>query len=349
MLPLILKHHDYICERAFGKVSLFSGPTEPASKNKQQQESNPALRQSMHTAYSEESVPSQQGKTVLITGANTGIGFETARIFAAKDARVLLGCRSKPRALQAIEDIRAIYPDADVAWVELDLSDLNAIKRAAEVVQAESRLDLLINNAAIMAVPRSLTKDGFESQFGVNHLGHFALVGLLVQKLAAQPGTRVVTVSSLAHRTGKINFNDLNGAASYSSMSRYQMSKAANLYFTLELQRRLSLANNATISVGCHPGIATTEIGRHFPAWLRLITPLANPFFNSAAQGALPSLYAATSPEVTGMGYYGPTKRGESVHSAGKARIAEHILDEAIARQLWDKSVELTGIDFNLK
>ena len=303
----------------------------------------------MHTIYSEESVASQQGKTVFITGANTGIGFETARIFAARGARVLLGCRSKPRATQAIEDIQTICPKADLAFVKLDLANLNSIKAAAEVVQAESSLDLLINNAAIMAVPRSLTEDGFESQFGVNHLGHFALTGLLIEKMLAQPGARVVTVSSLAHRTGKINFSDLNGTASYSSMSRYQMSKAANLYFTLELQRRLSLVDSATLSVGCHPGIATTEIGRHFPAWLRLITPLANPFFNSAAQGALPILYAATSPEVIGMGYYGRTKRGESVHSAGKARIAEHILDETTARHLWERSIALTGINFNLK
>jgi NAD(P)-dependent dehydrogenase (short-subunit alcohol dehydrogenase family) len=303
----------------------------------------------MHAAYSEKSIPNQTGKTVLITGANTGIGFETARIFAARGARVLLGCRSKPRAIQAIEDIRAISPDADLAWVELDLADLNIIKRAAEEVQRQPSLDLLINNAAIMAVPRSHTKDGFESQFGVNHLGHFALTGLLIEKMSTQPGARVVTVSSLAHRTGKINFNDLDGAASYSSMSRYQMSKAANLYFTLELQRRLGLADSTTISVGCHPGIATTEIGRHFPAWLRLITPLANPFFNSAAQGALPILYAATSPEVIGMDYYGPIRRGESVYSAGKARIAEHILDQTIAGRLWDKSAQLTGISFKLK
>ena len=333
-------------------VAFIAGLKSPATQNTTKQiyaSLTIALRPPMRQSYSEEDIPSQHGKTVLITGANTGIGFETARIFATKNARVLLGCRSKSKAMQAIEDIQAVYPKADLAWIELDLSDLNNIRSAAEVVQTESRLDILINNAAIMAVPRSLTKDGFECQFGVNHLGHFALTGLLLQKLAVQSGARVVTVSSLAHRTGKINFNDLHGASSYSSMSRYQMSKAANLYFTLELQRRLGSANNGTLSIGCHPGIATTEIGRHFPAWLRLITPLANPFFNSAAQGALPCLYAATSPDVTGMGYYGPTKRAESVHSAGEAIIAEHIRDETIARQLWDKSVELTGVNFGLK
>jgi NAD(P)-dependent dehydrogenase (short-subunit alcohol dehydrogenase family) len=298
--------------------------------------------------YSEEQVPSQLGKVVFITGANTGIGYETARIFAGQDARVLLGCRSESRALQAISRIRGIHPQADLTWIPLDLANLNAIQAAAESVTNESRLDILINNAAIMAVPRSLTQDGFESQFGVNHLGHFALTGLLINKLAAQPDARVVTVSSLAHRTGKIDFSDIDGSRSYSSMSRYQMSKAANLYFTLELQRRLISANCPVLSVGCHPGIATTEIGRHFPAWLQLVTPLANPFFNSAAQGALPYLFAATSSTVKGMDYYGPTKRGESVRSAGKATIASHIMDETIARRLWDLSVELTGIEYKL-
>ena len=297
--------------------------------------------------YSEEQVPNLQGKVVLITGANTGIGFETARIFAGKNSRVLLGCRSESKAQLAISRIRDIHPQADLTWLPLDLADLNSIREAASVAE-ESQLDILINNAAVMAVPHSLTKDGFEHQFGVNHLGHFALTGLLIKTLTARPGTRVVTVSSLAHRTGKIDFNDIAGVQSYSAMSRYQMSKAANLYFTLELHRRLITANKSTLSVGCHPGIATTEIGRHFPTWLQLITPIANPFFNSAAQGALPSLFAATSPSVRGMDYYGPTKRGESVHSAGKAIIASHIMDETIASRLWDLSVELTGIEFKL-
>ncbi|HIG61390.1 MAG TPA: SDR family NAD(P)-dependent oxidoreductase [Gammaproteobacteria bacterium] len=297
--------------------------------------------------YSEEQVPSQQGKVVFITGANTGIGYETARIFAGKDARVLLGCRSESKAQLAISRIRDIHPQADLTWLPLDLADLNSIRAAASVAE-ESQLDILINNAAVMAVPRSLTRDGFEHQFGVNHLGHFALTGLLIKNLTASPGARIVTVSSLAHRSGKIDFDDITGAQSYSAMSRYQMSKAANLYFTLELHRRLLTANKSALSVGCHPGIATTEIGRHFPAWLQLITPLANPFFNSAAQGALPCLFAATSPTVKGMDYYGPTKRGESVRSAGQAIIASQIMDETIARRLWDLSAELTGIAFEV-
>ncbi|HIK68824.1 MAG TPA: SDR family NAD(P)-dependent oxidoreductase [Pseudomonadales bacterium] len=297
--------------------------------------------------YSEEQVPSQQGKVVFITGANTGIGYETARIFAGKDARVLLGCRSESKAQLAISRIRDIHPQADLTWLPLDLADLNSIRAAASVAE-ESQLDILINNAAVMAVPRSLTRDGFEHQFGVNHLGHFALTGLLIKNLIASPGARIVTVSSLAHRSGKIDFDDITGAQSYSAMSRYQMSKAANLYFTLELHRRLLTANKSALSVGCHPGIATTEIGRHFPAWLQLITPLANPFFNSAAQGALPCLFAATSPTVKGMDYYGPTKRGESVRSAGQAIIASQIMDETIARRLWDLSAELTGIAFEV-
>jgi NAD(P)-dependent dehydrogenase (short-subunit alcohol dehydrogenase family) len=297
--------------------------------------------------YSEKQVPSLQGKVVLITGANTGIGFETARILAGKNSRVLLACRSESKAQLAISRIRGIHPQADLTWLPLDLADLNSIRAAASVAE-ESQLDILINNAAVMAVPRSFTRDGFEQQFGVNHLGHFALTGLLIKKLTARPGARIVTVSSLAHRTGKIDFDDITGAQSYSAMSRYQMSKAANLYFTLELHRRLLTANKSTLSVGCHPGIATTEIGRHFPTWLQLLTPLANPFFNSAAQGALPSVFAATSPSVRGMDYYGPTKRGESVHSAGKAIIASHIMDDTIASRLWDLSEELTGIEFKL-
>lgn len=296
--------------------------------------------------YSESSVPDQRGKTFFITGANTGIGLEAARVLAGRGARVLLGCRSEEKARHAIDRIVEGHPDADATWIPLDLTRLKSVAGAAEEVRKEPRLDALVNNAGVMIPPKTITEDGFELQFGVNHLGHFALTGHLLDLLAATPGARVVNVSSGAHRAGRIDFDDPNAARSYNAIKRYGMSKAANLYFTLELARRLEAAGVDVTSVACHPGVADTELSRTFPAWFGVIAPFIRPLFNSPAEGALPTLMAATQPGVVPADYFGPTKRGETARSAGKAKISRHVRDESTARRLWDLSVELTGVSY---
>ena len=298
------------------------------------------------TQYDEASVPPQDGKTIFVTGANTGIGYEAARVLAERGARVLLGCRSEEKAKAAIEQIRGRRRDADLAWIPLDLTSLESVAAAAASVQAEPRLDTLVNNAGVMIPPKTLTKDGFELQFGVNHLGHFALTGHLLDRLAATPGARVVNVSSGAHKGGKIDFEDPHATRSYKPMGRYQMSKAANLYFTLELARRCAKNGLDITSVACHPGVANTELSRTFPAWFWIFAPLIGPFFNTQAEGALPTRLATTSPAVRPMDYYGPTRRMETARGAGPAEIANHVRDEAVARRLWDLSIELTGVSY---
>jgi NAD(P)-dependent dehydrogenase (short-subunit alcohol dehydrogenase family) len=213
-------------------------------------------------------------------------------------------------------------------------------------VTAEPRLDVLVNNAGVMIPPKTLTEDGFELQFGVNHLAHFALTGHLLELLTATPAARVVNVSSGAHRDGRIDFNDPHAEKSYNPIRRYQMSKAANLYFTFELARRCAVRGLDITSLACHPGIADTELSRTFPAWFSLIAPIARPFFNTPKEGALPTLLAATSPDVKPMDYYGPVARWETARSAGPAVIAEHIRDAAVASKLWDMSIEWTGVRY---
>ena len=196
----------------------------------------------MITNFTDTDIPDQTGKTFFITGANTGIGFEAAKAIAAKGGRVLLGCRSTEKGQDALARIADAHPGADIALVEIDLADLASVRAAAEVVAAEPRLDVLVNNAGVMWNPRTMTKDGFESQFGINHLGHFALTGLLLEKLEATPDSRIVTVSSTGHRLGDqdIYWDDINADQNYHPRRRYYASKLANLLFTYELDRRLS-------------------------------------------------------------------------------------------------------------
>lgn len=298
------------------------------------------------TDYREADIPSQDGKTILITGANTGIGFDTARVLALRGARVLLGCRSEEKADGAMNKIKAIQGDVDVAWVPLDLTSLASIEAAANIVNKETRLDALVNNAGVMIPPKQETSDGFELQFGVNHLGHFALTGRLLHKLKDQPEARIVNVSSMAHRNGKIDYEDIHAEKSYSRMGRYSMSKFANILFTYELQRRLQRANSSAISVACHPGGSATELGRYIsPFFALLLTPL-NLLMNTSAEGALPTLMATTSTEVQSGDYFGPMKMGEMRHSAQKVDTIAASKDEADAARLWDLSTELTSVEF---
>jgi NAD(P)-dependent dehydrogenase (short-subunit alcohol dehydrogenase family) len=297
------------------------------------------------TSFTESDVPDQSGRTFLVTGANTGIGFEVARVLAERGGRVLLGCRSEDRATEAIDRIEAAVDGADLRFIPLDQGDLASVAAAAELVADEDRLDVLVNNAGIMMPPRELTTDGFESQFGVNHLGTFALTCQLLDKLAETDDSRVVVTSSIAHRGGDIHFDDIDASEKYGAQDRYQQSKLANLLFMYELDRRLRAADSPTIAVGCHPGIATTELSRHLPKVVMLAAPVLSVFFNSPAAGAWPTLMAATSDEVEGGDYVGPSKRGETAGPARKVGSTERARDEQLAQQLWDLSIEMTGVD----
>ncbi len=302
----------------------------------------------MSQDFNEASVPDQSGRTILVTGANTGIGYEAARVLAGRGARVLLGCRSTVKARDARERICALHPKAKVELLSLDLGNLQSVREAADEVSREARLDLLINNAGIMVPPREETADGFESQFGVNHLGHFALTGLLLEKLLATPGSRVVNVSSGAHKWGKIEFDDVNATRSYNRQTRYGMSKLANLLFTFDLQRRLATAGAETIAVACHPGVSETELSRNMPAWMKLLTPVFRLLSHPPPQGALPTLRAATDPQVEGGQYYGPAGLLEMSGPPVLVEGNEASQDTQVARRLWDLSVEMTGVEIAL-
>jgi NAD(P)-dependent dehydrogenase (short-subunit alcohol dehydrogenase family) len=297
-------------------------------------------------AYTESDVPAQTGKTIFVTGANTGLGYHTARVLAQRGARVLLGCRSEQKAEQAIKEIQAITSDANVTWVPLDLANLTSIKEAAVLVNQEERLDALINNAGVMIPPRLETEDGFELQFGVNHLGHFALTGHLISKLKDQPDARVVTVTSLAHRNGQMDYDDVHAQKKYNRLTRYNMSKLANVLFTYELQRKLEDAGSQAIAVACHPGVSTTELLRYTPRLLLSITAPLMRLVNSSAEGALPTLLATTGPDVNGGDYFGPTKMMELKASAQKVDTSAASKDEKDAKNLWELSTELTGVAY---
>jgi len=280
----------------------------------------------------------------VVTGANTGLGFETARVLAARGASVVLAVRDTDKGQRAAARIAGTAPGADVMVQPLDLASLDSIRAAAGELRARHpRIDLLVNNAGVMFPPRQATRDGFELQFGTNHLGHFALTGLLLEQMLPVPGSRVVTVSSLAHRVrARINFGDLQGERSYSRVGAYGQSKLANLMFAYELARRLSGAG-ITIAVAAHPGLAATELSRYTPAIVAFSYALVS---QHAAMGALPVLRAATDPGVAGGQYYGPRgffgARGYPTlaHSNRRSR------DTAVQRRLWAVSEELTGVTF---
>jgi len=298
---------------------------------------------SNNKGFTEADVSKQTGKTFIVTGANTGVGFEITRVLAARGARVLLGCREQTRAQDAIAQIRRITPNADLVWLPLDLGDLDSVRTAAEIAAKEPRIDALINNAGIMNPPLTRTKQGFESQFGVNHLGVFALTSLLLPKLAETPGSRVVVTSSVAHLKASIDWDDLNADKSYSKTERYGGSKLANALFFFELDHRLRAAKSPVTAIGVHPGVASTSLGRHMGI-AQIAGPIVGLLLNSADKGAWPALLAATG-KVKPGGYYGPTGFGGIRGVAGEAKRAPHAGDPALAKRLWEVSVAMTGID----
>ncbi len=301
------------------------------------------------SGFTADDVTDQSGKTFLVTGANTGLGFEAAKVLAARGGRVLLGCRSEDKATAAMDKIASSVPGADLRFIPLDQGDLASVEAAAGLVQEEDRLDVLVNNAGIMMPPLQYTTDGFESQFGVNHLGTFALTSHLLPMLAATGAehgqSRVVMTSSIAHKPGKIDFDDLEAHQRYDPQTRYQQSKLANLLFMYELDRRLRAADSPTIAVACHPGIAATELARHLPKMVALAMPLVKLVLNSASQGAWPTLMAATSADIDGGDYTGPSRFGETSGPAQKASSTDRARDPELAARLWDVSTELTGVD----
>lgn len=291
-------------------------------------------------------VPDQRGRVAIITGSSSGIGYETARVLAAKNATVIIAVRDLEKGQSALEKIKNEHPEAD-AWVmELDLANLNSVRRFAEEFRKKfSQLDLLINNAGVMMPPYSKTADGFELQFGTNHLGHFALTGLLFDMILKTENSRIVTVSSSAHGAGKLDFDDLNWEKrKYKKMKTYADSKIANLYFTYTFQEKLEKMGSKTIAVASHPGWTGTELQRHVGLFIFL-----NRFFSqSIDMGALPTLYAATAPDVKGGGYYGPAGRKEMKGYPKKVDSNELSHDKEIAKKLWDVSEELTKVKFFL-
>lgn len=304
----------------------------------------------MSDGFTDRDVPDQAGRTFLVTGANSGIGFEAAAVLARSGARVLLGCRDEGRAAAAAAQIRERTPGADLGIVLLDQASLASVEAAAaQVREEEPRLDVLVNNAGVMAPPLTRTEDGFELQFGVNHLATFALTAHLLPLLRGREGSRVVTTSSIAHRTGRLFLDDPHAEGDYDAFERYRQSKLANLLFALELDRRLRSAGETTISVACHPGLATTNLVEDSAPWARWLLPVVRPLlhlrWNSPAQGAWPTLMAATDPDVEGGEYLGPTRRGETAGPAGRAYAVTTARDEDLARQLWELSVELTGVE----
>jgi NAD(P)-dependent dehydrogenase (short-subunit alcohol dehydrogenase family) len=301
--------------------------------------------------WTADDVPDQTGRLALVTGANSGIGLETARVLVGRGARVLMACRNPEKGADAQQEIGS----AHVELLELDLADLASVRSAASRVLAEhDRLDLLINNAGIMAVPEGRTPDGFELQLGTNHLGHFALTGLLVERLLETPGSRVVNVSSGAHRWGDLDFDDLQWERrTYKRFGAYGSSKLANLLFTLELQRRFDVDGAKSLAVSAHPGIAKTNLARRPAgspgAWrdsvMRLFTGW---MLQDAAMGALPTLRAATDPDVLGGEYYGPDGRGELGGHPVKVPASTRAQDAERAARLWRVSEQLTGVSFPL-
>ena len=295
--------------------------------------------------WSAEALGDQSGRVAIVTGSNSGIGFETARVLAGKGATVVMACRNLEKANPKADEIRAAHPGADVNAMQLDLSDLGSVQRFAEGFRAKhSRLDLLINNAGIMVPPYGKTAQGFETQFGVNHLGHFALTGSLLDLITNTPGSRIVTVSSIAHYMGKIDFADLNWEKGYRAQAAYGQSKIANLLFTYELQRRLATAGKDTIAVAAHPGWTETNLQEHAKGVKFLNRFLAQ----EPLMGALPTLYAATEPGVNGAEYFGPSGFMEMNGPPKKVKSNKRSHDPNVAERLWNVSEELTGVHFQI-
>jgi NAD(P)-dependent dehydrogenase (short-subunit alcohol dehydrogenase family) len=301
--------------------------------------------------WTTEDIPPQRGRVALVTGANSGIGYEAALGLARAGATVIAAARDPQRGEDAVARLRAGAPGADVELQRLDLADLASVREAAaEVSERHEALDLLINNAGVMALPHRRTADGFEMQFGTNHLGHFALTGLLADRLRAAASPRVVTISSGAHRAGKLRWDDLQSEQRYQRWLAYGQSKLANLLFAFELQRRADRAGLSLLSMAAHPGFTHTNLQTAGPLMQgqKLKARLSDVGYRlisqSAARGALPTLYAATVEDLPGGTYVGPDGPLEWAGHPTVVTAKAAAYDEGDARRLWEVSEELTGV-----
>jgi NAD(P)-dependent dehydrogenase (short-subunit alcohol dehydrogenase family) len=302
--------------------------------------------------WTTDEMPEQRGRTAIVTGGNSGLGRIVARELARHGARVVIASRDKAKNAEAARAIVAAFPSSTVDAAQLDLANLESIRAFADRIRADhDRIDLLVNNAGVMAAPYRRTADGFELQFGTNHLGHFALTGLLLPLLSGRPGARVVTVSSNNHKGGRLQFDDLQGVRHYSRWGAYAQSKLANLLFAFELDRRLRAARWPMISVAAHPGYSATNLQLSGPPLHeRLAMRVSNRLFaQSAEMGALPLLYAATAPELEGGSYVGPDGRGEMRGHPTLVQASRPAHDEEAARRLWDISEQLTGVRYDFR
>ena len=303
----------------------------------------------MTAKWNAEQIADQTGRTAVVTGANSGLGLVTARELARAGASVVLACRYVKKGEDAAAEIGAAVPDARLQVSELDLSSLESVRRFAGSLEA-GELALLINNAGIMMTPQEETADGFDLQFGTNHLGHFALTGLLLERLGTAEAARVVTVSSLEHKAGHLHFDDLKLVHGYNPRKAYQQSKLANAIFGLELDRRLRAAGSPVVSVLAHPGYSATNLQSTGPTGImKAFLAVGNRMLaQSAEQGARPTLYAATAPDVEGGEYYGPDGFREARGRPTQVKVIAEGRDPAVGGRLWQVSEELTGVEYGL-
>ncbi len=293
--------------------------------------------------WTSKDIPDLKGITAIVTGANSGIGFETAKALACKGAGVIMACRSMQKGKEATGVITRYYPEAIIEVMTLDLSSIDSIKKFSGIVnKKKSKIDILVNNAGVMIPPYGKTEDGFELQFGTNHLGHFVLTGQLFDLISKADNARIVTVSSIAHRQGKLDFENLNAEKGYSKSAAYGLSKIANLMFTYELQRKIDAAGLNMIAIAAHPGWTATNLQK-YSALFRAMNPL---FAQKPEIGALPSLYAATAPGVKGGCYYGPGGFYETRGYPKQVSSAKRSHDVEMAGKLWEVSEEMTGVPF---
>ncbi|MEU4997084.1 oxidoreductase [Streptomyces sp. NPDC021622] len=299
--------------------------------------------------WTTEQIPDQSNRVFVVTGANSGLGLATTRALARKGANVILAVRDEAKGRRAVAEITAGQPDAQLEVRRLDLADLDSVRDFADGLRADhARLDVLVNNAGVMAPPRTLSAQGHELQFAANHLGHFALTGLLLDQLSAGDNPRVVTVSSANHRQAKFFFDDLSGERKYSPMGYYNQSKLANAVFGWELHQRLTAAGSPVRSVLAHPGYTLTNLQTSSPVGMvkLLFGKILSPLAQTPDQGALSQLYAATAPDMEGGQFIGPDGMGELRGAPKRVQLAPSAADAATGRKLWDLSEELTAVKF---
>jgi NAD(P)-dependent dehydrogenase (short-subunit alcohol dehydrogenase family) len=298
-----------------------------------------------------DNIPFQKGRIAIVTGANTGLGFETALALAKKDMKVILACRNMAKAEKAVHHILRKIPNAKLETMQIDLSSLASVRNFAKnFLSKYNQLDVLINNAGIMVPPYTKTEDGFESQMASNYFGHFLLTGLLLEIIEKTPNSRIVSVASIAHKKGYINFEDLNFEKKYSATTAYRQSKLACLMFAYELQRRFDKAKLKTLSIAAHPGVSITDIARNVPRWMyNIALPFLPLVTHTPDKGAEPIVYAAIGKNTHGGDYFGPKGFLEMFGKTGKADTTPLSLNEEAAKNLWNISEKLTGIKYSFQ